>query len=221
MVDRIGVWGASGSGKSSWVKAYLAKQSRVIVFDPLGEYRSQGFREIRHSSADSLDRVRLAMAANWRGFRLAYVPPAGREAAALDILSGILKRANRAYQETGTGLPITLVVEEMNVSFPVAGGAEKNPGFADLCSRGRHYGIVIVGVSQRIAEVSTRFRGNCSQTVVFRQKGPRDLAAAEAELGIPRKQIDQLGALEYIADTGNRQITTGKILFRGKKPYLA
>ena len=62
----------------------------------------------------------------------------------------------------------------LDVEPPVAGGAEKSPGFAEMCSRGRHYGLDMIGVSQRIAEVSTRFRGNCSETVVFRQKGPRD-----------------------------------------------
>ena len=35
---RVGVWGASGSGKSSYVKRQLAKRKRVVIFDPQGEY---------------------------------------------------------------------------------------------------------------------------------------------------------------------------------------
>ena len=67
---------------------------------------------------------------------------------------------------------MTLVVEEMNLSFPVAGGVHKCTGFAEICSRGRHYGIDVIGASQRIAEVDTRFRGNCTESVVLRQEDP-------------------------------------------------
>jgi len=35
---RVGVWGATGSGKSSYVKRQLAKRKRVVIFDPQGEY---------------------------------------------------------------------------------------------------------------------------------------------------------------------------------------
>jgi len=192
----------------------------VVVFDPLGEYRAEGFREIRHDHAKALDEVRIAMARDWSNFRIAYVPPAGKEAEALSILSAVLKRVQEPYRECGAGAPLILAVEEMNLSFPVAGGAERSPGFADLCSRGRHYGITLVGVSQRIAEVSTRFRGNASQTVVFAQKGRRDLDAAERETGAPRASIAGLKSLEFLAEK-NRDITSGKIVYKRGKPYLA
>ncbi|WP_323006775.1 hypothetical protein [Pseudorhodobacter sp.] len=194
------------------MKRYLTGARRVVVFDPLGEYQAEGFKPLEHR-AGGLDAVRVAMRDNWSGFRLAYVPPAGKEAAALSGLSRLLMKAQTPYFNGGGGPQMTLVVEEMNLSFPVAGGVEKAAGFADICSRGRHYGIEVVGVSQRIAEVATRFRGNCTETVVFAQKGPRDVAAAAAELGTDQGRIKALQALQYLHEIGGK-VEAGEITFK-------
>ena len=213
---RVGVWGRSGAGKSAYCKKRIKGRKRVLVFDPLAEYgRDANCKAIHHARRDGLDQVRLAMAANWPGFRLAYVPPSGQEAKALSALCRLLMAAQRPYQETGKGDPLTLVVEEMNLSFPVSGGAVKCPGFAEICSRGRHYGIEVIGLSQRIAEVDTRFRGNCTETVVFAQKGPRDIQAAADALGANRPQVQALGNLEYLHEAAG-QISSGKLSF-GKR----
>lgn len=209
---RLGVWGRSGSGKSSWVKRYIKDARRVVVFDPLGEYRAEGFKALEHR-AGGLDAVRMAMRDNWSGFRLSYVPPGGKESAALSGLCRLMMKAQTPFFNGNGTLQMTLVVEEMNLCFPVSGGVEKAPGFADICSRGRHYGIEVVGVSQRIAEVATRFRGNCTETVVFSQKGPRDVAAAASELGTDQSQIKTLQSLHYLHEVGGN-VTPGQITFK-------
>lgn len=214
-VGRIGVWGASGSGKSSYVKKLVRTRKRLIIFDPLAEYAGSlpNIRNIGHNGPDALDKVRLSMAQNWPGFRIAYVPPAGREAVALSALSRLLMAAQKPFKDGQRGaLPITLVVEEMNLSFPVSGGVQKSPGFAEICSRGRHYGIEIIGLSQRIAEVATRFRNNCDETVVLRQKGPRDIDAATQEIGGDRAAVTALQNLQYLHERAG-VIKKGKITF--------
>lgn len=210
---RIGVWGRSGSGKSAYVKHRIRGRRRVVVFDPLDEYDDIMAVRVHHKKRDDLDRVRQAMAADWRGFRIAYVPPSGRESAALSALSRLLMRAQAGLKASKGGAPLTLVVEEMNMSFPVAGGAEKSPGFAEICSRGRHYGIEVIGLSQRIAEVSTRFRGNCTETVVLAQREPRDVTAAVGSTGAKRADIERLKNLEYIYEAGGA-LEHGKVQFR-------
>lgn len=212
---RIGVWGRSGSGKSSYVKARLRGARRVVIFDPLAEYQAEGFRVV-----DTLEGLRVAMRDNWPGFRLAYVPPAGKEPQALSALSRLLMAAQEPFRASGRGAGITLVVEEMNLAFPVAGGVERAPGFADICSRGRHYGIEVIGVSQRIAEVATRFRGNCTETVVFPQKGPRDRMAAAAELGTDQAAVAQLENLHYLHERAGT-VTPGAITHATKKSRKA
>lgn len=204
---RVGVWGRSGSGKSSYVKQRIKGARRVIVFDPMAEYGAQGFKTVRTVAA-----VRDAMRANWSGFRIAYVPPAGAEARALSALSELVLLAQSGFKSSGRGDRLTLIVEEMNTAFPLAGGVEKAKAFAEICSRGRHSGIEVIGVSQRIAEVATRFRGNCTETVVFIQKGPRDMAAAAAELGIKPDQVASLKPLHYLTEV-NGTITPGVVTF--------
>ncbi len=204
---RIGIWGRSGSGKSTRAKRLIAKRKRAVVFDPQDEYQHErGFFRVT-----TIDQVRAYMARNWRrNFRVAYVPPAGQEMAALDRLSKLLKVAQRPFFDGHDERQICLLVEEMNECFPVTGRPRAFGGFGDLCSRGRHSGIELIGVSQRIAEVNTRFRGNCTETYVFRQKGPRDLKAASDELGgVSTAEIQALQPHHYIHEK-NGTITKGK-----------
>lgn len=210
---RIGVWGRSGSGKSSYVKQLIKGRKRLIIFDPLDEYGPElRIRSIAHRKASDLDEVRKGMASDWRSFRIAYVPPSGKEPGALSALCKLLMAAQQPFKDGKGGQQLTLVVEEMNLSFPNAGGMEKCPGFSEICSRGRHYGIEVIGVSQRIAEVNTRFRGNTTETVVLKQKGPRDIDAAAAELGVPKTKVTPLKPLEYLHEK-NGEITAGQITF--------
>lgn len=204
---RIGVWGASGSGKSSYVKKKIKGLKRMVVFDPLDEYGT-----LCKVKATNLDQVRLAMRNDWAGFSVAYVPPAGQEIRALSALCKLLMVAQTPFKEQGKGQGLTLVVEEMNLSFPVAGIPRAHSGFSEICSRGRHYGIEVFGLSQRIAEVGTRFRGNCTETVVLRQQGKNDIDAAAMTLGIDAKEVRKLTNLHYIHDRQGEH-THGKITF--------
>jgi hypothetical protein len=164
--QRVGVYGRSGSGKSYHVKrSLLAGRGRVVVFDPMDEYAAERFRR-----ADTLAAVLAELRRGWgTGFRIAYVPPAGREPEYLHRLSVLLAQAQAPYLAGRDGRKLTLVVEELNLSFPVGGLPRELSGFGELCSRGRHYGIELVGVSQRVAEVGTRFRGNTDRAYIFGQ----------------------------------------------------
>lgn len=204
---RVGVWGASGSGKSSYVKIKMKGRKRVVIFDPQAEYDGK--------SVGTVDEVRRAMVANYNGFRVSYKPRSGKEPDCLSALCKLILFAQLPFKETGKGDGLVLVVEEMNLSFPVAGGAAKCPGFAEVCSRGRHYGIEVWGVSQRIAEVDTRFRGNCTETVVFRQKGARDQAAAALELGCKTADLPREN-LKYLHESAGR-LESGKLTFSRKR----
>lgn len=215
---RIGIWGRSGSGKSAYTKRRIKSLKRMIIFDPMAEYGTAlGIPTVEHTSRDSLDKVRRLMVQNWTGYRIAYVPPAGKEALALSALSKLVMKSQTPFKDRQRGaLPMVLVVEEMNLSFPVSGGAQKCAGFADICSRGRHFGIEVYGVSQRIAEVATRFRNNCTETVILAQKGPRDIEAATAEIGGDRAAVMALKNLEYLHEK-NGILTRGKITFPSRR----
>ena len=212
---RVGVWGRSGSGKSAYIKKLIKGKRRVVVFDVMDEYAPLGFKVIR----GDLDAVRVAMRDNWQGFKIAYVPPANVETRALSALSRLLLRAQEPYRQTGKGSGLTLVVEEMNKCFSIATGqaqGAKASGFAEICSRGRHYGITVYGASQLVSEVSMRFRGNCDETVSFAQKGPRPTAAAAAEIGCDVSRIQELTKLHYLHEVDG-SIKPGKLTFPAAK----
>lgn len=209
---RIGVWGASGSGKSSWVKQRLNGTPRVVVFDPQDEYGGlRGFRRFTQATTADMQRHILG---NWRSFRVAYVPPAGAEAEALSALAWYLATLQDTAEAQGKPRPkLTLVAEELNLAFPTH-GATRCTGFAELCSRGRRRHIELIGVSQRIAEVSSRFRGNCTEQVIFRQGEKTDRERAAANAGVRMDEIFALKRLEYfhLTDAGDRDLK--KIRFR-------
>ncbi|HAI27957.1 MAG TPA: hypothetical protein DCM48_00045 [Thalassospira sp.] len=189
------------------VRIVADPRKRAVAFDPMDEYQHErGFFRIT-----SLEEVRAYMARNWRrNFKIAYVPPSGQEMKALDLLSKLLKVAQKPFFDGADNRQMTLLVEEMNISYPVSGVPHALGGFPDLCSRGRHFGVEVIGLSQRIAEVNTRFRGNCTETYVFRQKGPRDLKAAADELGdVKPLQIQALQPHQYIHEKDG-VITYGK-----------
>ena len=194
-MSRVGIFGASGSGKSTYVKGAIGKRARVVVFDPLQEYAAK-------TTAHTVDQVRSQMRADWTGFRIAFVPKAGQEPRALSQLCKFLITAQGRFIAGYSDKRLTLVVEEMNLAFPVHGGDDKCPGFAEVCSRGRHFGIDVFGVSQRIAEVGTRFRGNLSEIVILRQQGARDLNTAVQESGAAVQDVRALKNYQYLTVQG-------------------
>lgn len=196
---RIGVYGRSGSGKSTRVKAMVRRVPRVVTFDPLDEYRELGFKRAL-TERELIGHIKR----NWRGrFRVAYVPPSNKEAFALHRVSLILKQIQMPYYR-GVSIPkLTLVVEEMNLSFPVTGLPQHLDGFPFLCSRGRHWGIEIIGVSQRVAEVNTRFRGNTDVSYFFAQQDATDIRTICSRLGNEyREKLIALKTHEYLQADG-------------------
>lgn len=197
---RVGIFGASGSGKTVYVKKQIANRSRMIIFDPQDEYG-----DVAQVRTESIDHVRELMAQKWPNFSIRFVPKAGKEPKQLSKLCRLLIAAQdpmrqRSMNKPFVGQGIILVVDELNLCFPVHSGHTKCAGFAEVCSRGRHYGIHVYGLSQRIAEVATRFRGNCSEMVILRQQGKTDLKTAADTIGADQKEVATLKNLDYLTE---------------------
>lgn len=183
------VVGRRGSGKSTKVKSMIAHKSRVIVFDPQDEYSEAGFT---HGKTGDL--LRAYLAERWDGeFRAAYVPPANRETMALDVLAKFILQIQEPYRADQDDRQITLVIEEMNLGYPVQALPAHLDGMARICNQGRHYGVNVIGVTQRPALVSTTFRGNISEAFIFPLSWGEDKGAMLQMLG--REHADQLNQL--------------------------
>lgn len=193
---RVGVYGGSGSGKSTFVKNYIKGNNRIVIFDPQREYDvKQRF--------DNLVDVKNHLAANWNiGFRIAITPAphmADKEPELLHKLAVLLRHCQQPYADEQDSRKITLLVEEIQLSYPSAKLPAKLNGFSYLCTTGRHYGIEIIAVTQRPAQVSTTFRGNTTQNYYFRLLNSTDIKAVGEVMGAKAKRLADLKTHQYIA----------------------
>ncbi len=181
---RIGIFGSSGSGKTTKALTLVKDCKRLIVFDTLDDFVGKFYRI---TSFDNLKRYLIKSYST--GFRIAYVPPAGSEPLALSELCHFLKELQTGYKYSQHCAKITLFVDELNLSFPLGYSRNKpQNGFSFLNNQGRHYGINVIGVSQRMSQVDMPFRANLSDLFVFRLSDYNDIKTAVSMLGIDYKQ---------------------------------
>jgi ABC-type dipeptide/oligopeptide/nickel transport system ATPase component len=160
--SRIAVYGRSGSGKSTYVKNLIKKLKRVVVFDVMAEYSQlQGYE-----TAYDINQVKAIMIRKPKTFKIAYQSRAGSEQQDLHLLSCLLALAQTPYLKGIHNTELTLVAEELSTAYPNQIKQNLN-GFQNLCQRGRHYGINIIGITQRPATVSKNFFGNTNKTIIF------------------------------------------------------
>lgn len=173
----IAVFGRRGSGKSTRVKNLLRDQHRVVVFDNVREYGAEGFHVV-----ESLIELREAMADGWsHGFRLAYVPGRAGRLEAFERVAELLLTAQRPYFDSLDSREIMFVVEEVNLVYPNRPNA--SPAFTECILQGRHYGINLIGVTQRPTLLSPNFRGNARKWDVFPLEYHDDRAEVLKKIG--------------------------------------
>lgn len=199
---RIGIFGASGSGKTTQALELFKKVKRGIFFDVLDNGKQKNFR--------TLPEIQRFIVANYtKGFKIRFVPDTSRLIEELSSLCAFLQKLQIPYKEGRISSQITLFVDELDTVFPVNTGKLKNKGFYDLCLRGRHYGINIIGVSQRVSLVDLPFRANLSDVFFFRLADFNDLSTAAAILGKPYKEtIRALPKYKYIYKNDSGEVFT-------------
>ena len=201
---RLGIFGASGSGKTTKARELTRELRRVIYFDPLAEWAEEKtVRRFRY-----LEDLKKAVGDNFaNGFRFALIPSFGDEEKILHDLSYWLTEIQAGYGKTHAA-QITLVIDELDQSFPT-GAMQKNRknGFGFLCCRGRHFGINIIGISQRMHLVDNVFRANCSGLYLFRHSEPADIDIGVKILGREyRTEFQNLPNYAYFFKNGEKII---------------
>lgn len=204
----MGIFGASGCGKTTKARELIRCLNRVIFFEPLADdlrrlVASDGFKAVA-GLPELFRKVRADFA---KGFKIAYYPASGSETDELSKLSDFLMAIQSGYGFQHNA-QITLAVDELDLGFPT-GESLKNPrnGFKNLCCRGRHTGIHIVGLSQRMHLVDNVFRANCSAVYLYRHSEPADIDVGLKIIG--REYRDRFRALDnfqYIYKAGNKII---------------
>lgn len=201
--ERIAVFGRSGSGKSTFVKNLIKNDQRLIIFDTQEEYNLK--------KCYSLPEVLKAVKQKPLNFKLSYVPQGvDSYPKHLHALSKLIFAINAPYKQGLSSSLLTFVVEELNQSYPVHNLKANLTGFRDVCSRGRHFGIRLIGVSQRYAEVNKNFTENCTTSVFFAQ-GVLDIDNANKALGGGcMEKLQSLKPHYFLSIDQKHQIREGK-----------
>lgn len=192
---RVGIFGASGSGKTTKALDIVKNCRRLIVVDVLDDFVGK-FKRF----TDLSELKRYCIYNYIKGFRVSYVPPYGAEIRALDELSSFIRNLQAGYKNNKHSAKVTLFVDELNRLFPL-GYTRERPlnGFGFLCNQGRHYGVNLVGVSQRVSQVDMPFRSNLSDVYFFRMADFNDIKAAVSIVGSQNRQrILDLQNYKYI-----------------------
>lgn len=179
------VIGASGSGKSAYIKGEIRRRKprRLLIYDPEGEYAKFG-RVVSH--LEDVHKV-LTQAGPAKPFKLVFAPHAdpGRAVKQFELLC-------RIAFHTGN---LLLIAEELaDVTQP-----QKAPvGWSMISRRGRKRGVQVIGATQRPASIDKTFLGNCTQVRAGRLLYEEDARAVGKVLGVPHLELLSLAPLHYI-----------------------
>lgn len=198
----IGVIGASGSGKSRWLKDGLRrmKPSRLLVWDPQDEYVQFG-----RVVTDMRELIEILAALGPEdGFRIVYQP--GDDMSTykwkFDLFCEIAYQIER----------LCLLVEEV---ADVTSASWAPPYWSRLSRKGRHRAMTMFAVTQRPAVIDKTFLGNCTLIHCCRLNDKNDIAVMANILGVPADDVrnlkadDEADVFEFI----ERQMKTGQTGF--------
>ena len=175
----IAVAGQSRWGKSHWVKKMIKPAPRLLVWDPRGEYISEGLKPIK-----TLPALAVALAENAKGkARLCYW-------GSLHDFEGF---CDLAYH-WGMLWPSVIVLEETaDVTSP-----GKAPNYyGQLLRKGMYYGNHIYVTTQRPQESDKTAWGNASLLHVHGLVSPKDRRYMADYLGITEDELAALAKYEY------------------------
>jgi hypothetical protein len=196
----IAAMGASGSGKSTFVKGELRRTApkRLLVWDYMREYGEFG------AVCSTLGEMHAQVSAAGKGpFALVFQPKKEPEVAKKQF-DVFCKIANAA----GT---VTMVVEEL--AF-VTSPSKSPPGWSMCTLTGRHEAMTIYGLSQRPAAVDKNFFSNATHIRTGRLNFKADQDVLADALQVKREEIQALLPLQWI----ERDMSTGKVARGGAKP---
>jgi hypothetical protein len=194
-----GVMGATGSGKSAWVKKNLLKKSldRLAIWDFKREYG------VDHADLITENLGAAVRAIAGRKFRVSFRPSFDKATRIqqFNVFCKAVWHAKNAF---------CLVEELAMVTTP-----QRSPeGWQQLTCTGRSEGITIVGLSQRPAQVDKDFFDNCTELHTGFLAGGRSRKVMAEELGVDEAEIVALGPLEFIhKKLRTKEISYGKVRF--------
>ena len=180
--ERFGLFGASGSGKTTKARDIIRNSGRLIVFDSVkSEWAQHGQEWLGRSCivVDNLPDFVDVLTRKWqKGFKIVFRPQFGREIQNLHDVASIIWQAQNGFGISHNA-KITLFVDEAQEGAPAC-LKYKYPthGALRLATMGRGRGINFIVASQRIKSVDINIRSNLTGIFIFRLSDLADIQEA-------------------------------------------
>lgn len=193
--DITAIVGATGSGKSLYIRSRLPALARALIWDWKGEYRRCA-HVIRGRNAPSALAAALA-AAGAGPFSISYVPDK-RSQEAVDAQWGFVCRAAFAVGRCA------LIGEELQL---VARPGHSAPGWLQVVTEGRGRGLVVIGVTPRPALVDKTFLDAATLVRCGRLNNPASRRFMADLLDVNVERLRALLPLQWI----EKNMATGEL----------
>lgn len=170
--DIIAVIGASGTGKSSYIKGELLKRyKRLLIWSPLEKTDNYaGFC----GGVVVTGKISELVAQVKAGTREIVYVPTGTDN---EVKTQFDRFCRIVWELEGA----TVLVEELS---RVTMASWAPPAWKNLSTAGRHQGLTIIGTSQRPANIDKDFMGNCSEIRCYRVNYDSDAKVMADALGM-------------------------------------
>lgn len=193
--------GASGSGKSAWVKQQLRRQKprRLLIYDPMNEYGE--FGEVFADRAALADAV---LAAGARGKLCAVYQPSGGVDTYVEQFDWLCRLAY-AWADC------TYVADELG---DVTKAGWSPPGWSHVIRKGRHKKMRVFGQVQRPALTDKTFFSLATLIHCGRLNFDSDIKVMCDVLRVGRDEVADLLNLQWIErDMGTGDTRAGALTF--------
>lgn len=185
----ISIVGLRGYGKTVWTKKYVKSQPRVFLFDPVQDYKKEGFTYYNGSALLDFNDQQFYNYDNYNEFKHAISNPDD-----VDILAAL------SYQSTYN----TLAIDEASFIFPAR---QRLPEFMrELIFLGRHRNVNVVIAAQRAMSIPIDLRSQINRMVSFRQLEGSDIDWLREYFGNRVYEIPELEKL-HCFDSKDGSIT--------------
>lgn len=200
----ITVMGQRGAGKSSWVKAFVFSLSRVLIFDPMGEYTDSNLTKI-----DDLGELFRFLALHKDTFfQVAFSP---EKDSLFDTVCRVFPESIQEY-ESGAALDsVWFVIEEVDIH---ASPQKISEPLSRLVRRGRHYGVSLLFTTRRPAEMNRILDTQSNRFVCFKMIGANEYNYMRSVIGEAAADLQGLNTLEFIEYDG--EIRRGRVVVHPK-----
>ena len=194
----IGIMGATGCGKSFFLRKCLAKpaRKRTLIWSPKEAIDNYAGLYPGSQVCTTASAVLQALQRAGSGPVHIVVRPSLVRKADKAVFGAVCKMAKAARN-------ITVIAEEIGTVVEPNGGPD---GWYELITMGRAYGIEVYGLSQRPASIDKDFFSNMSLLHVGRLNYEDDMKTCARALRVPVADVSALAGYQWI----ERDILAGK-----------